>query len=119
MLAALLTNLTPTYGHGSITPRRRPNERFVTQDEWLRAQEELTKLKARGVDEQKATAAQAVKVVKESKEPIEAVTEAQEFIDFNPDILEKINRIECVLIAYFIIQRRRDDDEALFVLGMI
>lgn len=119
MLAALLTNLNPTYGHGSITPHRRPGERFVTQDEWMRAQEELTKLKARGVDEQKDTAAQAIKAVKESKTPIEAVADAKEFIDLNPELLDRIECLEIVLTAYFIIKRRRDDDEALFALGII
>lgn len=125
MLAALLTNLPTTFGHGSIRYRR-PGEKFTTQDEWLRAQEELTKLKAKPVEEQTKVAQRAVATVKDSVSDIEAVKEAQDYIlESGPDIqaiLADLGRLEVVLNAYYVLmlqQRDEKDTVAMLALGIL
>ena len=119
MLAALLLNNIQT-GHGWSTPHRRPGERFVTEDEWLAAQEELTKLKASPKREQKKLTKKAVDVVKASTSP--ATLDAREYLEDYEGALNRLDNLEIVLAAYFVIEsRRRQDDDvsAMFMLGIL
>jgi len=121
MLAVLLLNNINT-GHGWTEPprTRRPGERFVTQDEWLQAQEALTKLKAKPKREQKAVTKKAVEAVRESTD--EAVKEAQEFLFDYDGAVTQLENLEVVLVAYFMLELKRrqaNDVAAMLMLGVL
>jgi hypothetical protein len=120
MLAATLLNLEPVF-HGTSTWHRRPGERFTTQDDWLKAQEELTKLKARPNDEQKRVAKKAIDVVKKSSETFEAVSQAKEYIDTSGEAIDYLDRLEVVLVAYFMLQynNKQKNISAMLMLGIL
>lgn len=119
MLAALLTNLEPVF-NGTSTWHRRPGERFVTQDEWLKAQEELTRLKAAPKREQKKLTKKAVDVVKASTSP--ATLDAREYLKDYEGALNRLENLQIVLTAYFVLQlrkRQESDLEAMLMLGIL
>tara|TARA_R110000823_G_C15905775_1_gene497319 strand:+ start:1282 stop:1644 length:363 start_codon:yes stop_codon:yes gene_type:complete len=120
MLAALLTNLEPVFNGSSTGRRRRPGEKFVTQDEYLKAQEQLTALKDRPSNEQKAVTAKAIDAIKASK--AEDAQEAQAYLADYDGALDRLENLEIVLTAYFMLQlrkRQEDDAAAMIMLGIL
>mgnify|MGYP003655295359 FL=1 len=125
MLAALLTNLETTYGHGSTSTRRKRGERFTTEDEWLRAQEELTAFKALPDMGQKILAAQAIQAVEASTSTVPAVIDARDALaeyESVTDALANLSELNVLLMGYFVLksrQREEDDIAAMLMLGVI
>lgn len=123
MIGVLLLNNINT-GHGWTvpyrSPTRRPNERFVTQDEWLKAQEELTKLKAKPKRRQNKVTKKAVAAVMASTDDV--TLEAREYLEDYDGALNRLDNLEIVLSAYFMLQlrnRQNDDIAAMLMMGLL
>ena len=119
MLAALLLNNIQT-GHGWSTPHRRPGEKFVSQDEWIKAQEALTKLKSTPKRQQNKVTRKAVAAVTASKDDV--TLEAREYLEDYEGALNRLDNLEIVLSAYFMLQlrnRQNDDIAAMLMLGLL
>ena len=132
MLAALLLNPsipeTPpsisAFGGGGF--RRRPNEKVVWHDDWLKAQEKLTEFKALPEQEQETVAEQAIEAVKASVSDAPAIVDARQALedyDAATDALLQLEYLNSLLLAYFMLrleQRREEDDiAAMLILGIL
>lgn len=119
MLAATLLNLEPVF-HGTSTWHRRPGERFTTEDDWLKAQDELTKLKAKPKRQQKKITQKAVAAVMASTDDV--TLEAREYLEDYEGALNRLDNLEIVLSAYFMLRlrnRQNDDIAAMLMLGLL
>ena len=127
MLGALLLNI-PRPGSGDEGYedhyKRRPNEKVVWRDDWLKAQEELTKFKALPEDEQIEVTAQAIETLKGADSDIEAVIDAREVVQNLPDangLLAEIEELHILIIGYYMLElnRKRNNIAAMLMLGVL
>ncbi len=128
MLAALLCN-QPYSGFGSGLGsdfRRRPNEKVVWHDEWLKAQEELTKFNALPKREKRKVTKLAIESINNSSSSYDTVKEAKDIIETVSSVNDVMNRVDALnvlLSAYYWIrfndQRRNDEISALLCLGVL
>lgn len=105
--------------------RRKRGERFTTEDEWLRAQEELTAFNALPDMGQKIVAAQAIQAVESSTSTAPAVIDAKDALEeYNSatEALANLADLNVLLMGYFVLksrQREEDDIAAMLMLGII
>ena len=127
MLAVLLCNqpyTLPSNGYEDHY-KRRPNEKVIWHDDWIKAQEELTEFKALPEQEQEIVAQQAIKAVKASVSDDETVLDAKEALgayDTASDMLLQLEELNILIIAYFMIQfqkKREDEIATLLMLGVL
>lgn len=120
MLAALLLNNIQLFHGTSYSIHQQ------AADEWLRVQEELTKF--RTLEDKEDAVLEAVREVVAAAPELEAVTEAQQVISdsgMTPDEISflrlKIIEIDIIMLAYFTLKLRREDDDiaAMLALGIL
>ena len=113
--------------------RRRPGEKIIWHDDWVRAQEELTKAKAAPAEEREETVVEAVEALARAQSDLDVVNEAKEIIaEAGTEIaglserLAELDAIDAVLTAYFAMEldrqrefRREQDIGAMLVLGIL
>jgi hypothetical protein len=103
-----------------IVEQCRPGERFTTQDEWLKAQEALTKLKAKPKRQQNKVTKKAVAAVMASTDDV--TLEAREYLEDYEGALNRLDNLEIVLSAYFMLRlrnRQNDDIAAMLMMGLL
>lgn len=124
MLAGLLLNLPqerePSGGGGGH--RRRPNEKVVWRDDWLKAQEELTAYEGFTDREKREVSERAIDEVKASLSIIPNIVTARDVLEESDDLLLEFEDLRIVLFAYFMLQslKRREDNIAIMLaLGVL
>ena len=117
----------PSYAKaaGGGAKRRRPNEKIVWYDDWLKAQQR----KDIPEEEQIAEVEEAIEVVKAYKDKTVSTVDAKAAIlkaKNAEDMLNQIRELKVLMKAYFAIQqeksrvKKQDDDfVSLFMLGVL
>jgi len=117
---------------GGARRARRRGEKVIWHDDWVRAQEELTRVKAKP-EELQAAVVEAVEALEEAAPELGVVAEAQEIIaeagrelDGIAERLASLESLDAILLAYFALQmdrqrdfRREQDIAAMLVLGIL
>ena len=117
----------PSYAKaaGGGAKRRRPNEKIIWYDDWLKLQQKNDVPE----EEQIAEIEKAIKVVKTYKEKVVSTVDAKAAIlkaKNAEDMLNQIRELKILMKAYFAIQqeklkiKKQDDDfVSLFMLGVV
>ena len=117
----------PSYAKaaGGGAKRRRPNEKIIWYDDWLKSQQKNDVPE----EEQIAEIEKAIKVVKTYKEKVVSTVDAKAAIlkaKNAEDMLNQVRELKILMKAYFAIQqeklkiKKQDDDfVSLFMLGVV
>ena len=117
----------PSYAKaaGGGAKRRRPNEKIIWYDDWLKLQQKNDVPE----EEQIAEIEKAIKVVKTYKEKVVSTVDAKAAIlkaKNAEDMLNQVRELKILMKAYFAIQqeklkiKKQDDDfVSLFMLGVV
>ena len=117
----------PSYAKaaGGGAKRRRPNEKIVWYDDWLKAQQR----KDIPEEEQIAEVEEAIEVVKAYKEKVVSTVDAKAAIlkaKNAEDMLNQVRELKILMETYFAIQqeklrvKKQDDDfVSMFMLGVL
>jgi len=117
---------------GGARRARRRGEKVIWHDDWVKAQEELTRVKAKP-EELQAAVVEAVEALEEAAPELDVVAEAQKIIaeagrelDGIAERLAEMESLDAILLAYFALEmdrqrdfRREQDIAAMLVLGIL
>ena len=109
-------------GSAGYGPRRGRNQKIVWRDDYEKAQKLAAEIKDKPKKEQKKIKKAAIKAVKAATSEISPILEAQRLVFDSEETARRIENMEAVLAAYYMLQFIRQEEldiEAMLLLGIL